>query len=64
LGPTLPKSLPRQAADIKIDEELLGDNFDEIEVYQTVFEVFDKDRCGFIEPNDLHEIAVSLNKDP
>ena len=40
------------------------DNFDEIEVYQTVFEVFDKDRCGFIEPNDLHEIAVSLNKDP
>jgi Ca2+-binding EF-hand superfamily protein len=40
------------------------DNFDEIEVYRTVFEVFDKDRSGFIEPNDLHEIAISLNKDP
>jgi hypothetical protein len=26
--------------------------------------VFDHDGSGFIDPNDLHEIALSLHKDP
>lgn len=36
----------------------------DILLYRSVFDVFDHDGSGFIDPNDLHEIALSLHKDP
>ena len=37
---------------------------DDLETYRIVFELFDRDRSGFIDAHDLAAIAVKLNKDP
>ena len=38
--------------------------FDREQLYLALFQVFDKDSSGLIDPRDLHEIALALNKDP
>ena len=37
---------------------------EDLETYRIVFELFDRDRSGFIDNHDLAAIAVKLNKDP
>ena len=37
---------------------------DDLETYRIVFELFDRDRSGFIDAHDLAAISVKLNKDP
>ena len=37
---------------------------DDLETYRIVFELFDRDRSGFIDAHDLAAIAVKLQKDP
>jgi len=37
---------------------------DDLETYRIVFELFDRDRSGFIDNHDLAAIAVKLGKDP
>ena len=37
---------------------------DDLETYRIVFELFDRDRSGFIDAHDLAAIAVKLKKDP
>ncbi len=35
-----------------------------MESYKIVFDLFDKDHSGYIDQQDLKEIAISLNRDP
>ena len=37
---------------------------EDLETYRIVFELFDRDRSGFIDNHDLAAIAVKLNKEP
>ena len=37
---------------------------EDLETYRIVFELFDRDRSGFIDNHDLAAIAVKLKKDP
>jgi len=37
---------------------------DDLETYRIVFELFDRDRSGFIDNHDLAAISVKLGKDP
>ena len=37
---------------------------DDLETFRIVFELFDRDRSGFIDNHDLAAIAVKLGKDP
>jgi len=37
---------------------------EDLETYRIVFELFDRDRSGFIDNQDLRAIAAKLNKDP
>ena len=37
---------------------------EDLETYRIVFELFDRDRSGFIDNHDLAAISVKLNKDP
>ena len=37
---------------------------DDLETYRIVFELFDRDRSGFIDAHDLAAISVKLGKDP
>ena len=37
---------------------------DDLETYRIVFELFDRDRSGYIDNHDLAAISVKLGKDP
>ena len=37
---------------------------DDLETYRIVFELFDRDRSGYIDNHDLAAISFKLNKDP
>ena len=37
---------------------------DDLETFRIVFELFDRDRSGFIDNHDLAAIAVKLGRDP
>lgn len=37
---------------------------DDLETFRIVFELFDRDRSGYIDNHDLSAIAVKLGKDP
>ena len=37
---------------------------EDLETYRIVFELFDRDRSGFIDSHDLAAISVKLGKDP
>ena len=44
-------------------EEEMPSN-DDLETYRIVFELFDRDKSGFIEANDMAAISLKLGKDP
>lgn len=37
---------------------------DDLETFRIVFELFDRDRTGYIDGHDLAAISVKLGKDP
>lgn len=37
---------------------------EDLETYRIVFELFDRDRSGYIDAHDLAAISVKLGKDP
>jgi len=37
---------------------------DDLETFRIVFELFDRDRSGFIDSTDLAAISAKLGKDP
>lgn len=37
---------------------------EDLETYRIVFELFDRDRSGYIDNHDLAAISVKLGKDP
>ena len=37
---------------------------DDLETYRIVFELFDRDRSGYIDAHDLAAISVKIGKDP
>ena len=46
----------------KVEQEMPSD--EDLETYRIVFELFDRDRSGFIDNHDLAAISVKLGKDP
>ena len=55
-GPNVSGPLPTNSGDMPSDEDL--------ETYRIVFELFDRDRSGYIDNHDLAAISVKLGKDP
>lgn len=51
-----------QPSQILNDGEMPSD--EDLETFRIVFELFDRDRSGFIDNHDLAAISVKLNKDP
>ena len=48
----------------EMDQNAVLPNEDDLETYRIVFELFDRDRSGFIDAHDLAAISVKLGKDP
>lgn len=55
-GPNSNGLLPINSGEMPSDEDL--------ETYRIVFELFDRDRSGYIDNHDLAAIAVKLGKEP
>ena len=49
--------------DVETPTEEMPSN-DDLETYRIVFELFDRDKNGFIESNDMAAISLKLGKDP
>ena len=48
----------------EMDQNAVLPSEDDLETYRIVFELFDRDRSGFIDAHDLAAISVKLGKDP
>ena len=55
-------SHPRQSGNPMNTGSMPSD--DDLETYRIVFELFDRDRSGYIDNHDLAAISVKLGKDP
>lgn len=62
LGKPVPLPPPQATSYVLNPQPVAG--FDREQLYLALFQVFDKDSSGLIDPRDLHEIALALNKDP